>query len=101
MHDCFSFTDHFLKWKQAARLVGTFTGACRLLISFFLLFGVCKQAEKQLNSSWDLMRAGNMGVPTPSQWLNTVLAPGCRIGIDPVSNAQICFRICEFVFKFQ
>lgn len=41
------------------------------------------QAEKQLNSSWDLMRAGNMGVPTPSQWLNTVLAPGCRIGIDP------------------
>ncbi|PHT63186.1 hypothetical protein T459_32995 [Capsicum annuum] len=41
------------------------------------------QAEKQLNSSWDLMRAGNMGVPTPSQWLNTVLEPGCRIGIDP------------------
>ncbi|CAN4108747.1 unnamed protein product [Withania somnifera] len=41
------------------------------------------QAEKQLKSSWDLMRAGNMGVPTPSQWLNTVLAPGCRIGIDP------------------
>ncbi|XP_070024553.1 aminopeptidase P2 [Nicotiana tabacum] len=41
------------------------------------------QAEKQLNSSWVLMRAGNLGVPTPSEWLNTVLAPGCRIGIDP------------------
>ncbi|PIN25663.1 Xaa-Pro aminopeptidase [Handroanthus impetiginosus] len=41
------------------------------------------QAEQQLNSSWILMRAGNLGVPTPSEWLNSVLAPGCRIGIDP------------------
>lgn len=29
------------------------------------------------------MRAGNLGVPTTSEWLNDVLAPGCRIGIDP------------------
>ncbi|XP_027107686.1 aminopeptidase P2-like isoform X1 [Coffea arabica] len=41
------------------------------------------QAEQQLSSSWILMRAGNMGVPTTSEWLNSVLAPGCRIGIDP------------------
>ncbi|CAK9187567.1 unnamed protein product [Ilex paraguariensis] len=41
------------------------------------------QAEKQLSSSWILMRAGNLGVPTTSEWLNDVLAPGCRIGIDP------------------
>ncbi|GFZ02959.1 metallopeptidase M24 family protein [Actinidia rufa] len=41
------------------------------------------QAEKQLNSSWILMRAGNMGVPTTSEWLNDILAPGCRVGIDP------------------
>ncbi|KAF8018103.1 hypothetical protein BT93_H3107 [Corymbia citriodora subsp. variegata] len=41
------------------------------------------QAENQLNSSWILMRAGNLGVPTTSEWLNDVLAPGCRIGIDP------------------
>ncbi|KAK9137303.1 hypothetical protein Sjap_007897 [Stephania japonica] len=41
------------------------------------------QAEKQLNSSWTLMRAGNFGVPTTSEWLNDVLVPGCRIGIDP------------------
>ncbi|KAF5746740.1 hypothetical protein HS088_TW06G00914 [Tripterygium wilfordii] len=41
------------------------------------------QAEKQLSSSWILMRAGNSGVPTASEWLNDVLAPGGRVGIDP------------------
>ncbi|KAF9607623.1 hypothetical protein IFM89_037551 [Coptis chinensis] len=41
------------------------------------------QAEKQLSPSWILMRAGNYGVPTTSEWLNDVLAPGCRVGIDP------------------
>ncbi|XP_047179946.1 aminopeptidase P2 isoform X2 [Vigna umbellata] len=41
------------------------------------------QAEKQLNSNWILMRAGNSGVPTAGEWLNEVLAPGGRVGIDP------------------
>ncbi|GAB4835827.1 Aminopeptidase P2 [Ancistrocladus abbreviatus] len=41
------------------------------------------QAEKQLSSSWILMRAGNIGVPTTTEWLNDVLTPGCRVGIDP------------------
>ncbi|KAL5986602.1 Aminopeptidase P2 [Asimina triloba] len=41
------------------------------------------QAEKQLNSNWDLMRAGNVAIPSTSEWLNDVLTPGCRIGIDP------------------
>ncbi|PON76408.1 Creatinase [Parasponia andersonii] len=41
------------------------------------------QAEKQLSSNWILMRAGNLGVPTTGEWLNDVLAPGGRIGIDP------------------
>ncbi|XP_021772939.1 probable Xaa-Pro aminopeptidase P isoform X2 [Chenopodium quinoa] len=41
------------------------------------------QAEKQLSSDWILMRAGNMGVPTMSEWLNDVLTPGSRVGIDP------------------
>ncbi|XP_073270444.1 aminopeptidase P2 [Primulina huaijiensis] len=41
------------------------------------------QAEQQLTSGWILMRAGNLGVPTTSEWLNNVLVPGCRIGIDP------------------
>ncbi|KAE8668858.1 long chain acyl-CoA synthetase 7, peroxisomal-like isoform X1 [Hibiscus syriacus] len=41
------------------------------------------QAEKQLSSSWILMRAGSLGVPTTSEWLNDVLAPGGRVGIDP------------------
>ncbi|KAI7741667.1 hypothetical protein M8C21_005365 [Ambrosia artemisiifolia] len=41
------------------------------------------QAEKQLSSSWILMRAGNWGVPNTTEWLNDVLVPGGRIGIDP------------------
>ncbi|KAB1202270.1 Xaa-Pro aminopeptidase 1 [Morella rubra] len=41
------------------------------------------QAEKQLSSSWILMRAGNLGVPTTIEWLNEILAPGGRVGIDP------------------
>ncbi|KAH9689264.1 Aminopeptidase P2 [Citrus sinensis] len=41
------------------------------------------QAEKQLSSSWILMRSGNHGVPTTFEWLNDVLAPGGRVGIDP------------------
>ncbi|CAM8928443.1 unnamed protein product [Rhodiola kirilowii] len=41
------------------------------------------QAEKQLNASWTLMRAGSQGVPTTSEWLNDVLSPGCKVGIDP------------------
>ncbi|PWA90217.1 metallopeptidase M24 family protein [Artemisia annua] len=41
------------------------------------------QAEKQLSPSWILMRAGNWGVPNTTEWLNDVLAPGGRIGIDP------------------
>ncbi|XP_015875200.2 aminopeptidase P2 [Ziziphus jujuba] len=41
------------------------------------------QAEKQLSSSWILMRAGNFGVPTTSEWLNDFLPPGGRVGIDP------------------
>lgn len=35
------------------------------------------------------MRAGNLGVPTTSEWLNDILAPGCRVGIDPVSSRRI------------
>ncbi|XP_020096421.1 probable Xaa-Pro aminopeptidase P isoform X5 [Ananas comosus] len=41
------------------------------------------QAEKQLSPDWILMRSGNQGVPTTSEWLNDVLPAGCRIGIDP------------------
>lgn len=41
------------------------------------------QAEKQLNSSWTLMRAGSLGVPTAMEWLNDVLPPGAKVGIDP------------------
>ncbi|XP_054800899.1 aminopeptidase P2 isoform X1 [Prosopis cineraria] len=41
------------------------------------------QAERQLSSNWILMRAGNPGVPSTGEWLNDVLAPGGRVGIDP------------------
>lgn len=49
---------------------------------------IVSKAEKQLNSSWILMRAGNPGVPTASEWVADVLAPGGRVGIDPVSYYQ-------------
>ncbi|CAL5089281.1 unnamed protein product [Urochloa decumbens] len=41
------------------------------------------QAEKELSHGWTLMRSGNHGVPTTSEWLNDVLPSGCRVGIDP------------------
>ncbi|XP_039801282.1 aminopeptidase P2 isoform X2 [Panicum virgatum] len=41
------------------------------------------QAEKELTHEWTLMRSGNHGVPTTSEWLNDVLPSGCRVGIDP------------------
>lgn len=31
------------------------------------------------------MRNGNLGVPTTIEWLNDLLDPGRRVGIDPVS----------------
>lgn len=57
------------------------------VLDCFIIYSRCyQQAEKQLSSNWVLMRAGNTGVPTTSEWLSDVLAPGCRIGIDPVSK---------------
>lgn len=53
----------------------------------------CEQAEKQLNKDWVLMRSGNIGVPTTGEWLNDVLTPGCRIGIDPVSLLYFLIHI--------
>lgn len=41
------------------------------------------QAEKQLGRDWILMRSGNVGVPTTTEWLNEVLPPGSKIGVDP------------------
>lgn len=47
------------------------------------------------------MRAGNPGVPTTSEWLNDVLAPGGRVGIDPVSNSLLLKMAApNFLFMF-
>lgn len=46
------------------------------------------------------MRSGNHGVPTTSEWLNDVLAPGCRIGIDPVSFILIPYCILMNIFSY-
>lgn len=47
------------------------------------------------------MRAGNPGVPTTSEWLNDVLAPGGRVGIDPVSNSLLLkMATPNFLFMF-
>jgi hypothetical protein len=45
------------------------------------------------------MRAGNLGVPTTSEWLNDVLAPGGRVGIDPVSNTLL-LKMPALIFLF-
>ncbi|KAH9618011.1 hypothetical protein KSS87_016400 [Heliosperma pusillum] len=66
------------------------------------------QAEKQLSSSWILMRAGNTGVPTLAEWLNDVLPSGSKVGIDPVRHIQFCgcmdASLCidseQFLFSF-
>lgn len=39
------------------------------------------------------MRAGNPGVPTTSEWLNDVLTPGARVGIDPVSISNYAMHL--------
>lgn len=46
------------------------------------------------------MRAGNMGVPTTSEWLNDALAPGCRVGIDPVSSIQSLILCLSYSFNY-
>ncbi|KAK6143916.1 hypothetical protein DH2020_024264 [Rehmannia glutinosa] len=58
------------------------------------------QAEQQLTSSWILMRAGNLGVPTTSEWLNGVMAPGSRIGIDPELKEAISKKNHELVYLY-
>lgn len=58
------------------------------------------QAEKQLNSSWTLMRAGNPGVPTASEWVADVLASGGRVGIDPfLFSADAAEELKEAIAK--
>ncbi|XP_010546700.1 PREDICTED: probable Xaa-Pro aminopeptidase P [Tarenaya hassleriana] len=58
------------------------------------------QAEKQLSSSWILMRTGNLGVPTASEWITDVLAPGGRVGIDPfLFSADAAEELKEAIAK--
>lgn len=45
------------------------------------------------------MRAGNLGVPNTIEWLNDVLPPGAKVGIDPVSYFSIlCIAAPTFFF---
>ena len=44
------------------------------------------------------MRAGNMGAPTTAEWLNDVLAPGSRVGIDPVRNTKLLALLLSYDF---
>lgn len=41
------------------------------------------QAEKQLDSSWLLMKDGLPDTPSKSDWLCRQLPPGSRVGVDP------------------
>lgn len=46
------------------------------------------------------MRAGNLGVPTTSEWLNDVLTAGSRVGIDPVSNTLLLKWLHHISYSF-
>ncbi|KAI3859170.1 hypothetical protein MKW92_047166 [Papaver armeniacum] len=77
--ECFSRRAYISGFTgSAGTAVVTRDKACSLTDGRYFL-----QAEKQLSPSWILMRAGNYGVPTTTEWLNDVLDPGCRVGIDP------------------
>ncbi|KAI9324572.1 peptidase M24, structural domain-containing protein [Obelidium mucronatum] len=41
------------------------------------------QASKQLDTNWILQKSGLAGVPSKEEWLNKVLAPNSKVGIDP------------------
>ncbi|XP_063218262.1 xaa-Pro aminopeptidase 1-like isoform X2 [Bacillus rossius redtenbacheri] len=41
------------------------------------------QAEEELDCRWELMRAGQPGVPSATRWLAGALPPGARVGADP------------------
>lgn len=41
------------------------------------------QAENQLGSDWQLMRAGTPGTPSYGEWLRDQLDPGSNVAIDP------------------
>lgn len=46
------------------------------------------------------MRSGNFGVPTTTEWLNEVLPPGCKIGVDPVRFHYFCWSFAQVLPTF-
>lgn len=42
------------------------------------------QAEKELDSSWELMKDGIPSTPTQGEWLSKKLPPNGRVGVDPL-----------------
>ncbi|TPX77230.1 hypothetical protein CcCBS67573_g01472 [Chytriomyces confervae] len=41
------------------------------------------QASKELDTNWTLQKSGIAGVPSKEDWLNKVLEPNSKVGIDP------------------
>ncbi|KAJ3025590.1 UNVERIFIED_CONTAM: hypothetical protein HDU68_006959 [Siphonaria sp. JEL0065] len=41
------------------------------------------QASKELDNNWILQKSGLSGVPSKEEWLNKVLEPNSKVGIDP------------------
>lgn len=42
-----------------------------------------EQAERELDCNWILLRLGEPGEPSPTEWLKSELKPGYRVGANP------------------
>lgn len=49
------------------------------------------QADKQVFSSWTVMKMGLKEVPTPQEWINKTMPAGSRIGFDPCLISHRCY----------
>ena len=49
------------------------------------------------SSEWELLRAGNPGVPSVPEWLCSRLPAGASVGFDPSVHSQVRICVCVFV----
>lgn len=55
----------------------------RTKAAFWTDFRFYDQADQQLDCNWILMKLGEAGAPSLTEWLRSELKPGYRVGADP------------------
>uniref|UniRef100_A0A0P4VTN1 Xaa-Pro aminopeptidase 1 n=1 Tax=Scylla olivacea TaxID=85551 RepID=A0A0P4VTN1_SCYOL len=59
------------------------------------------QADQELDCNWLLMKMKNPGVPKMTEWLQTTLRPGAKVGADPrLIGAETWISYAEDLAKF-